>query len=294
MRELINRVAHIFKSTEAHLTADRHLLFLCGGSDAASLRKQFMNYATISLPSFRVFLGESAAQDLTDFGPPTFINLSQFEQFIAAFADCVVIFLESAGSLAEIGLFSNEPSIRRKLLVVNDLSYQTQNSFINNGPLAEVNASSVLRPVIHMDPGVVPVNFAPIRERLLPKFSPKYRRRFVFATYNSLQPPARLGIVLALVELFSPLSFDDIFLLINEIFGNADEEEIKHLLSLAVAVGYVQRVGDLDDLFCLDPTAKPLIEFRRSDETERVRIAVLTLYREHFRELYDLLSTPAP
>ena len=81
MRVLIAQVAHAFTSTDAFLAVDRHLLFLCGGSDDASLRKQFITYAQGALPSFRVFLAESAARDITDFGPPTFLNLSQFASF---------------------------------------------------------------------------------------------------------------------------------------------------------------------------------------------------------------------
>ncbi len=291
MRVLIAQVAHVFKSAEAHLTVDRHLLFLCGGSDDASLRKQFLTYAAAELQPFRVFLAESAAKDITDFGPPTFINLSQFEQFIADFSDCIVIFLESPGAFAEIGLFSNVPSIRSKLLVINNIAYQTTNSFINYGPIAEVNSTSILRPVIYLDPGVTPVNFAPIRERLITIFSTKYRRRFTFDSYDVLKPIARLGIVLVIVQLFSPISFEDIFMLVEYIFGNANIDEVKHLISLTVAVGYVRRVGDLGDLFSIDPSAKPLLEFPKSDETRRIRISVISLYKEHFTDLYDLLRT---
>jgi hypothetical protein len=241
-----------------------------------------------------VFLAESAAKDIIDFGPPTFLNLSQFEQFIADFSDCVVIFLESPGAFAEIGLFSHLPSIRTKLLVINNIAYQTTNSFINYGPLAEVNATSILRPVIYLDPSITPVNFTPIQERLLTIFSAKYRRRFTFGSYDVLRPSARLGIVLVIVQLFSPISFDDIYAIVNSLFGNANVDEVKHLISLTVAVGYVRRVGDLGDLFSIEPSTKPLLEFPKSDETSRIRIAVIDLYREHFRDLYELLSASLP
>jgi len=291
MRGLIAQVAHVFKSAEARLTVDRHLPFLCGGSDDASLRKQFLTYAAAELQPFRVFLAEAAAKDITDFGPPTFINLSQFEQFIADFSDCIVIFLESPGAFAEIGLFTNVPTIRDKLLVI--IAYQTTNSFINYGPIAEVNSTSILRPVIYLDPGVTPINFAPIRERLITIFSTKYRRRFNFDSYNVLKPIARLGIVLVIVQLFSPISFDDIFMIIESIFDNTNVEEVKHLIALTVAVGYVRRVGDLGDLFFIEPGTKPLLEFPKSDEIQRIRISVISLYREYFAELYDLLGTSA-
>jgi hypothetical protein len=99
-------------------------------------------------------------------------------------------------------------------LVVNNIAYQTTNSFINYGPLAEVNATSILRPVIYLDPGITPVNFTPIQERLLTIFSAKYRRRFTFGSYDVLEPIARLGIVMVIVHLFSPISFDGIFFLL--------------------------------------------------------------------------------
>jgi hypothetical protein len=59
---------------------------------------------------------------------------------------------------------------------------------------------------------------------------------------------------------------------------------------LAVAVGYMCLVGDLGDLFSIDPSTKPLLEFQKSDETARIRISVIDIYREHFGDLYDLLA----
>jgi hypothetical protein len=50
-------------------------------------------------------------------------------------------------------------------------------------------------------------------------FSTKYRRRFTFDSYDVLKPIARLGIVLVIVQLFSPISFEDIFMLVESIFG---------------------------------------------------------------------------
>jgi hypothetical protein len=175
--------------------------------------------------------------------------------------------------------------------VPNNIAYQATNSFINYGPLAEVNATSILRPVIYLDPSITPVNFKPIQERLLTIFSSKNRRRFTFGSYDMLAPIARLAIVLVIVQLFSPISFDDIFFLVDLTCGNANLNEIKHLISLTVAVGYVRRVGDIGDLFSIDPGAKPLLEFRKSDETARIRISVINAYREHFVDLYDLLRT---
>lgn len=294
MRRLLDEVAHAFTSTDAFLAVDRHLLFLCGGSEDTSLRKQFIHYAQGALPSFRVFLAEAAASDVTEYGPPTFLNLSQFEQFIAAFAACVVIFLESVGAFAEIGLFSHVPEITHKLLVVNDIQYQSAHSFVNYGPLAEINKASILQPVLYINTGVTPIDFTSIRDRLSTIFhATKNRRRFTFNSYDALSPIARLAIVLVIVQLFGPISFDDILSAIEHIFGNAKHDELTHLLSLVVTVGYVQRVGPFADLF-LSPRVNSLLQFTNSAESDRIRISVVDLYREHFTDLYDLLRGSAP
>src|SRR5436305_15007714 len=114
MGTLISRVAHAFSAAGAYLTVDRHLLFVCGGSVHPahnSLRKKFLAYANAELPNFRVFLAESATRDMFDYHPPHFLNLAHFEEFIAAYSDCIVLFPESQGSLAEIGFFSAYPRI---------------------------------------------------------------------------------------------------------------------------------------------------------------------------------------
>src|SRR5205085_6035908 len=98
----------------------RSLLFVCGGPaepGAHSARRRFLDYAADALPNVRVFLAEAAAKDITDYDEPRFLNLAQFEQFISTFADCVLLFAESAGSLAEIGFFAAHIGILRKLLV---------------------------------------------------------------------------------------------------------------------------------------------------------------------------------
>ena len=107
-----------------------------------------------------------------------------------------------------------------KLLVANDLVMQAEDSFINNRPLAQVNAQSAFRPVIHLDMTRPPVDFSPIRQRLR-RFPSKQRHRFTFSSYDKLSPIARISILLEIVNLFWPISLDGILFVISCIFGNA-------------------------------------------------------------------------
>ena len=109
IRTLIDRVARVFSQEDVYLTVDRHLLFVCGGPVSPSdhsLRIQFLSYAAVSLPNFRVFLAEAAATDIFAFTGPHFLNLVQFEDFIASYSDCIILFPDSPGALAEIGFFA--------------------------------------------------------------------------------------------------------------------------------------------------------------------------------------------
>ena len=151
------------------------------------------------------------------------------EQFISTFADCILLFAESAGSLAEIGFFAAHIGIRRKLLVVNRLEVQTANSFINNGPLALINDDSAFKPVIYLDFDSGKLDFSPINQRLLRYgFPTKKRQRFKFNTYSELRPRERLGIVLEIIKIFDPISLVGLQYIIKVIFEDPIYDEIRH------------------------------------------------------------------
>lgn len=166
---------------------------------------------------------------------------------------------------------------------------QAEDSFINNGPLAQVNAESAFRPVIHLDMARPPIDFSPIRQRLQ-RFPSKQRHRFSFSSYDKLSPIARIGILLEIVNLFSPISVDGILFIINCIFGNADLRDLQHVISLTVAVQYLRRIGDLEDLFALHTDTKTLLDFDDLDELSRMRLSVIDFYRQHHASLYKLIG----
>lgn len=75
------------------------------------------------------------------------VDLLSFEQFMAHISDCVVLFLESYGTAAELGSFTAVDGLIPKLLVYEDKKYRTANSFINNGPISKITTGT--------EPGVV-------------------------------------------------------------------------------------------------------------------------------------------
>jgi hypothetical protein len=64
-------------------------------------------------------------------------DLVTFERHLAALSDVVVIFVESAGSIAELGAFSHVDDLRAKIVAfVQNSHYDDNRSYIKLGPLA--------------------------------------------------------------------------------------------------------------------------------------------------------------
>jgi hypothetical protein len=113
------------------------LVFLCGGevdvrqSTNHSIRNMFMN-----------ILGGHEFEELTpsiklaeDFKNwhLGYENLSAFENDIASLSSYIVIILESAGSLTELGLFYANNNLKSKLVVIVRDEHYDSNSFIKLG-----------------------------------------------------------------------------------------------------------------------------------------------------------------
>jgi hypothetical protein len=75
-----------------------------------------------------------AEKTLQLFDGSAYGDLLAFERDLASLSSLTVVFVESAGSIAELGSFSVLPEIHRKLLVVIEHGYANKPSFIWLGP----------------------------------------------------------------------------------------------------------------------------------------------------------------
>jgi hypothetical protein len=131
--------------------SDTPIVLLCGGKvkikerpddidpPVASLRHAI----TVSNTSFEVFLPEDIKSWLED---RVYTNLLSFESDLASICSLVVIVLESAGAIAELGAFSQFEDLSKKLIVIRSNDFINDPSFINLGVLrhiSERNTSSI-------------------------------------------------------------------------------------------------------------------------------------------------------
>jgi hypothetical protein len=133
--------------------AEAPIVLLCGGlvpikdhPDDPNLPIASMRHAiTQANTSYEIFRPEEIQAWQND---GIYKNLMDFEADLASICSLVVIILESAGSLVELGAFSQLPDLSKNIIAITSSSFENDGSFINLGILrfiAENHRSSVKR-----------------------------------------------------------------------------------------------------------------------------------------------------
>lgn len=126
---------------------ESHHLFVCGGEvnpkpeyplNPLSFRDHLITYTAVKFPNIHDTLVQ--AETFKDyFKENAYPDLLIFEEEIANLASLVIIFLESAGSLVELGMFCTKPDFFNKLIIIAPQEeVDGEDSFIYLGPLENI------------------------------------------------------------------------------------------------------------------------------------------------------------
>jgi hypothetical protein len=253
------------------------------------MRYRFLKYAEEEVQNFRIFLAEMATKDLTQHNEPEFINVADFESLVADICDCILLFLESPGAIAELGYFANSETAIKKLLVVNDVEKQGD-SFINLGPINKIDKESVFQSTIWLD--FKQPDFNKVKERLNDRLRTERQKRFKPAPFAELKVPEKLFVVFQILYIFRALTLPGALYCLNTIFGEINEKEVKYLLSILIAAEYVGRRGDDFEFFVPTSDVEPFLVFKHYDVADLV--AYTTAYfSDHHPETFEILSEVA-
>jgi len=108
-------------------------IFLCGASVSDSNSIRNLIYKSVrDIGKTNVVLPEWLFSDLM--AKPQY-NLLDLENELAHNVDLLIIPLESVGTIAELGAFASFPTIRGKIIVINDTGHKRKQSFVNLGPI---------------------------------------------------------------------------------------------------------------------------------------------------------------
>jgi hypothetical protein len=121
------------------------LIFLCGGitrksGKYSSARDYFFRYVKAEDHTLlkRVRLAESVNNW---FDQQVFDDLLELEVILADCSDLTLLFVESPGSIAELGAFAASEELRRRTLAVLNSAYQQERTFIADGPVRRIKAA---------------------------------------------------------------------------------------------------------------------------------------------------------
>ncbi len=293
-QQLLASVREVFKEKRVYHRKHRFIVFVCGGKlgeESKSLRKQFIDWAQHNLPEFICLLAEDALKDTFAGEGRIFVNLAKFESVVAEVADCVLIFPESAGSFAETGFFANSKEVRKKTLVVNQLGLQTEESFLNLGPIDTIDRFSFLKPIlINVQEAA---DFTPVGQRLKERVKwPENRERLHYQPFGQLNFKQKLLVVFEVLRILRLADLKNLrHALIVCFDGSPRYQELHYLLRILEAAKFIQRDGQ-SEYFKVVAGLK-LVEIDHI-ELETVFAQVQFFYQKHSRELYDAISGVEP
>ncbi|GAA0660950.1 retron St85 family effector protein [Rheinheimera tangshanensis] len=132
-----NEMAEIAKIVKETIFIPRNqkkvTVFLCGADikDESTSRSK-MAAVFSDYPRYEILYPEDLFDDLlAGQGQHSLLKL---ENILADSVDAIVLFPESPGSFAELGAFSNNENLARKMIVLSNKKYKSNKSFINYGP----------------------------------------------------------------------------------------------------------------------------------------------------------------
>jgi len=121
------------------------VIFLCGGAGSKS-RDALRDYFAKHSPNLDIFYAEKVWENIAKLGERDALHM---EADLAELADMVIVIVESAGTIAELGAFSLSEPLRKKLLPIVDEKYRFDSSFLATGPLSWIDKESDFRPTIY-------------------------------------------------------------------------------------------------------------------------------------------------
>lgn len=277
-----------FKRGDLHFSRDVHLCFVCGAADPPAgeppkIRRQFLDWITKNESKIVCVEAENAVTDLLREVDErrTSKNLAVIEETIADTVDSLLLFPESPGSFAELGLFSANEAITQKMLVAVEHQYQGD-SFIILGPIKRINASSSYAPLPLVLTEDVESSFSQISTRLLmeEQRGKSYAKRYFHGEWKAYSPREQLAIIDKVIDLTGVLTEEDLFDLINKIFGKYEKSEIRLLVALLTTMGRAGRTHMGDIVRILKNSKMPFIAGGGEESTE-VKAIWADTYREH-------------
>jgi hypothetical protein len=254
-RIFLDQVIKLLKLVDfekSEIRRENRAIFLCGGELSSekpttpSVREAILRHLPTrdTINGSQIILAERATDALPG---SNFTNLLDLEEYISAIVDGVVLIVESAGSICELGAFVKTPEISEKLIVLISSAHNNVSSFIKLGALkyfSETSNNDAEISPFHWDivpEGVVVQDYvlvdliSELRESL-DRVRP--RGKFRFENLGD-----RIFLTLSICQILRGAKFPEIKLCYRELGLEVFEKEILRHLSVLEICNYIKQIN---------------------------------------------------
>lgn len=248
-----------------------NLIFLCGGKTAEKGRyRSARDYFYRHLKSNAAGIARRVklAEDVNAwFRREVFPDLLELENYLADLADITVLFVESPGSIAELGAFAASGSLRPKTLAVLNTFYDFDRGFIAQGPVQKIKNENVQ--LVHYykwhpkrlklpatekefrDMAKELAAFLLSRDKSLPKQQ----------SFDKKKPGHVLLLIVDLIGIPGVATITDIANCLTELGCEFDHAKLGRYLSLLESMSFVTRVLRSNQTFYVSSSPKSFIRY---------------------------------
>lgn len=146
--------------------------------------------------------------DWSDFS--VYSDLLLFEQDLGYLTSAVLIFLESPGSIAELGAFSQIESLSERLIVVVNEDHHPKRSFISLGPLRSIEKTQKHPHCVCVIPSVKPEQLVKHVSVIIDMLEQKRSLRRPPRSFDATNPQHQILLVLDFINLFSVIQIKEL------------------------------------------------------------------------------------
>lgn len=223
-------------------------IFVCGGKTNGSnlipqsLRERVINHfddtdddmykACVRAEDFKDYFKEGAYSDLLE-----------FETDIANIATLIIICLESAGSLVELGMFCNNQTLKHRLLVIAPQEeVEAKDSFIYLGPLESLKKNDSSSVLVYPAPSVTVEKYDHI-DLIANDIKSKLKKINKSETFKPSNTAHIAFLIHDIVLLAHPIKLTEIELALCALDIDLKEKTITRLLYLLDKIGLIKNTS---------------------------------------------------
>ena len=228
------------------------IAFICGGNEKEFKNRHLMEkYFKKHIPRFLTFRAENAWDSIRKSEKDT--NALELEGWLADFSDVVIILVESFGTVAELGAFSMNNALRKKLLPILHHEFKDEQSFINTGPIKWIDKDSKYSPTIYCDYNIILSAMGEVQKRINKRYWDNIKRNELLGEYR-FSYKVFLFFLVYLIGTMGPIETNEIFSITKELLQIENNKQIRFVLSVGVALGIfsVVEISERDYYSCID------------------------------------------